>query len=233
MLSITDALKANDNISHSSHCPLPEMRVSLEVPRGTVLYRRPRVFAEQQQHIFDEQVEKWIKDGVVCKAPAGNPHNNTLTLAAKKDLLGAKTKWRVCLDPRPLNMLLPDDNHPVPLISDILQQIGGHAIYSTIDLTQAYHRLPIVKEHQSLTAFMHRGTQYMFQRAPFGLKPLSSIFQRGMTRILGDLPFVLVFIDDIVIFSKTREEHAEQVKCVIERLTAAKLIIDCSQINYQ
>ncbi|KAG0250028.1 hypothetical protein BGZ95_007336, partial [Linnemannia exigua] len=70
MLSIKDALAANGNVPHSSHCPLPEMKVSLEVPKGTVLYRRPRVFAEQQQHIFDEQVDKWIKDGVVTKAPA-------------------------------------------------------------------------------------------------------------------------------------------------------------------
>jgi len=232
MSFIKTALEENTQIPHSSHCPIPEMKVSLEVPKGTVLFRRPRIFAHAQQPIFDERVNKWIQDGVITKAPAGNPHNNTLTLASKKDLLGHKTKWRVCLDPRPLNKLLPEDNHPVPLISDILQQIGGHAIYSTIDLTQAYHRLPITEEHQSLTAFMHRGTQYMFRRAPFGLKPLSSIFQRGMTRILGDLPFVLIFIDDIVIFSKTREEHAEQVKCVIDRLTKAKLIINKEKSHF-
>jgi hypothetical protein len=115
ILTISDALKANSEILQSSHCPLPEMKLSLEVSSCTVLFRRPRVFAQQQQHIFDEQVDKWIKDGVVTKAPPGNPHNSTLTLAAKKDLFGNKTKWRVCLDPRPLNKLLPDDNHPVPL----------------------------------------------------------------------------------------------------------------------
>jgi hypothetical protein len=129
-------------------------------------------------------------------------------------------------------MVLPDDNHPVPLISDIIQQLGGHAIYSTIDLTQAYHRLPVHATHQSLTAFMHRGTQYMFQRAPFGLKPLTSLFQRGMTRILGDLPFVRVFVDDIVVFSKSREEHAEHVRCVIQRLTEAKLIINTEKSHF-
>ena len=79
---------------------------------------------------------------------------------------------------------------------------------------------------------MHEGKQYMFKKAPFGLKPLSSLFQRGMPRILGDLPFVLNFIDDIVIFSKNREEHAAHVKCVIERLNAAKLIINRSKCNF-
>ncbi|GJJ75509.1 hypothetical protein EMPS_07867 [Entomortierella parvispora] len=232
MSEIQDSIKDNAQIPLDSYCTLPEMHVFLDVPEGTTIYRRPRTFAEQQQHIFDEQVDKWLKDGVITLAPANNRHNNTLTLAAKKDLLGNKTKWRVCLDPRPLNKLLKDDNHPVPLISDILQQIGGHMIYTTLDLTQAYHRLPIEAGHQPLTAFMHRGTQYMFRRAPFGLKPLSSIFQRGMTRILGDLPFVLVFIDDIVIFSKTKEEHAAHVKCVIERLTEAKLIINPEKSHF-
>src|SRR4051812_47035404 len=72
----------------------------------------------------------------------------------------------------------------------------------------------------------------MFKKAPFGLKPLSSLFQRGMSRILGDLPFVLNFIDDIVIFSKNREEHAEHVRTVIERLNKAKLIINEQKCNF-
>jgi len=101
-----------------------------------------------------------------------------------------------------------------------------------IDLSQAYHRLPVHESDQPLTAFMHDGHQYMFKMAPFGLKPLSSLFQRGMSRILGDLPFVLNYIDDVVIFSKTREEHAEHVKIVIERLNAAKLIINREKCHF-
>ena len=72
----------------------------------------------------------------------------------------------------------------------------------------------------------------MFKKAPFGLKPLSSMFQRGMTRILGDLDFVRNFIDDIIIFSKNREDHVEHVKEVIKRLTAANLIINQDKCNF-
>lgn len=103
--------------------------------------------------------------------------------------------WRVCLDPRPLNAHLPEDNFPIPLISVIMQCVTGNSVYTTIDLTQAYHRLPIHEDNRPLTAFMHEGKQYMFKKAPFGLKPLSRLLQRGMSRILGDLPFVLNFID--------------------------------------
>jgi len=86
----------------------------------------------------------------------------------------------------------------------LVSQRKSSAIFSTFDLSQAYHRLPINEDDQKLTAFMHNGKQYMFKKAPFGLKPLSSMFQRGMSRILGDLPFVLAFVDDIVIFSQIK-----------------------------
>ena len=226
LAAIQESLEKNGLISKSSACPLPEMKVYLPVRKGISIFRRPRQFPEKQQTIFDEAVAKWLKDEVITLAPAGNPHNNTLTLAGKKDKDGNKTLWRVCLDPRPLNKEIPDDNYPIPLISEILGKLSGNSIFSMIDLSQAYHRLPINEADQPLTAFMHNNKQYMFKRAPFGLKPLSSIFQRGMSRILGDLPFVLNFIDDIVIFSKNREEHAEHVRTVIARLTAARLIIN-------
>ncbi|GJJ73976.1 hypothetical protein EMPS_06334 [Entomortierella parvispora] len=232
MRKIKDALKKNAQISPQSHCPIPEMKVFLAVPEGVELYRRPRVFAASQVPILDAAVEAWIKDDVIMLAPAGNRYNNTLTLAAKKDLEGNKTLYRVCLDPRPLNAYLPDDNFPVPLISDIMNFAGGNEVFTTIDLRQAYHRLPIHAADRNLTAFMHGGVQYMFKKAPFGLKPLSSLFQRGMSRILGDLKFVRNFIDDILIASKNKAEHAEHVRIVIERLTEANLIINGDKCRF-
>ena len=232
MAKIQQHLDENAEIPKESFCPVPEMKVYLPVPKDIVLYRRSRPFAERQRSILDETIEKWSRDDVITLAPVGNVHNNTLTLAAKKDEEGNKTLWRVCLDPRPLNKYLPDDNFPLPLINELIARLAGNSVFSVIDLSQAYHRLPIHEEDRPLTAFMHNGKQYMFKKAPFGLKHLSSLFQRGMTRILGDLPFVLNFIDDIVIFSKNREEHAEHVRTVIERLNAAKLIINKNKCRF-
>jgi len=232
MQSITELLKANARIPKTSHCTVPEMKVYLPVPDNVALYRRPKVFAASQIPVIDEAVKAWLDDDVITVAPAGNPHNNTLTLAAKKDADGNKTLYRVCLDPRPLNAYLPDDNFPVPLISDIMKFAGGNAVFSTVDLKQAYHRLPIHEEDQPLTAFMHNGIQYMFKKAPFGLKPLSSLFQRGTSRILGDLKFVRNFIDDILIASRSRVEHAIHVRMVIKRLTEAKLIINREKCSF-
>lgn len=106
------------------------------------------------------------------------------------------------------------------------QKVAGHKYFTTIDLSQAYHRMPVDKKSQPLTAFTYNGIQYMFARAPFGLKPLTSIFQRGMSHLLGDLHYCGIYVDDIIVFSKTIDERLAHVKVVIQRLTEAKLIIN-------
>jgi len=88
------------------------------------------------------------------------------------------------------------------------------------------------KESQPYTAFMHGGQQYMFAHAPFGLKPMMSIFQRGKSIIFRDLPFVAVYVDDIVIFLDTPEEHLHHVQLVLDHLTKAKLIINPDKCHF-
>jgi transposase InsO family protein len=234
MVDISPYLADNATIDPQSFCPHPFMKVELKVKDGAVVYQRShRPFSQSQQGEVDTQVSKWIQDGVIVTAPHGTPHLNKLTVSARKDLDGNILKYRVCLDPRHLNSLLEDsDNFLLPLISDILEKTAGHKFFSTLDLRQAYHRLPLSKESQPYTAFMHDGKQYMFARAPFGLKPMTSIFQRGMSLILGDLPFVAVYVDDIVVYSDTAEEHRVHVQTVIDRLTQANLIINPEKCNF-
>ena len=221
-------LKANEAIDPKSFCTLESMKVVLKVKANCVIQERSRTFhAQIEKEEVDQAVQKWWDTGVIILAPKGCPYNSSLTMASRKDLDGNILKHRVCLDPRTLNKQLEDsDNFPLPLISDMLQRVAGHKYFSTIDLSQAYHRMPVDKDSQPLTAFTYNGKQYMFARAPFGLKPLTSIFQRGMSHLLGDLHYAGVYVDDIIIFSDTIEEHLAHVSVVIARLTEAKLIIN-------
>ena len=140
---------------------------------------------------------------------------------------------RPCLDPRAINKLLPDDKYPIPLIKDILESLSGATVMSTIDLKDAYHRFKIYEPDQPKTAFTWRGVQYMFVGAPFGLKPLSSKFQRVMNILFADIShFVLVFIDDIVVFSRSLDDHAVHVRTVIQRLTNANLLINIAKCHF-
>jgi hypothetical protein len=234
LCEIEPLLQANGQIDPKSHCPLDIMRVSLNVKDNCVIQDRSRRFyAQTEEDEVNATVQKWLDTGVIVEAPKGNPYNNSLTISARRDLEGNVLKYRVCLDPRNLNKQLIDtDNFPIPIINEVLERAAGHKYFTTIDLSQAYHRLPLDAKSQPYTAFKHKNKQYMFARAPFGLKPMTSIFQRGMSHLLGDLHFVGVYVDDIVIFSDSIEEHTEHVKLVIDKLTKAKLIINKEKSHF-
>ena len=226
--AIEPFLKRNEDIDPTSFCTLDSMRVTLKVRKGCVIQERSRPFHTQvEKDEVDSTIQKWWDTGVIVLAPTGNPYNSSLTMASRRDLDGNILKYRVCLDPRTLNRQLEEtDNFPLPLVTDVVHKVAGYKYFTTIDLSQAYHRMPVDEKSQPYTAFTYSGRQYMFARAPFGLKPLTSIFQRAMSQLLGDLHYCGIYVDDIIIYSKTIEEHVVHVQNVIQRLTEAKLIIN-------
>jgi hypothetical protein len=234
MKALEPYLQANADIDPRSHCTLDSMKVTLKVRPNCVIQERSRPFHSQtEKEEVERTIQKWWDTGVIVPAPKGCPYNNSLTMAARRDLDGNITKYRVCLDPRTLNRQLEDtDNFPLPLITDVQQRVAGHKYFTTIDLSQAYHRMPVDKASQPLTAFTYNGKQYMFARAPFGLKPLTSIFQRGMSQLLGDLHYGDNYVDDIISYSHEVPDHLTHVITIVKRLTEAGLIINREKSNF-
>jgi transposase InsO family protein len=232
--AIKPLLEKNASIDPKSYCDHPLMTVDLKIPPGVTVYQRPHgPIPERETEKVREQIKQWLADGVIVPTKKQVPHLNQLTLAARRDLEGNILKTRLCLDPRNLNShLIGCDNFELPNITKILEKAAGHKYFSTIDLRQAYHRLPLTENSQPLTSFSFEGKQYMFARAPFGLKPMTSIFQRGMVDILDGFDWVAIYVDDIVIFSKTAEEHLIQVKEVLKRLTDYKLIVNPEKCHF-
>src|SRR4030088_2664256 len=127
------------------------------------------------------------KDGVTERAPVGCLFNNPLTLAPKKDIEGNWTLKRPCLDPHPLNAILADDMYEIPKIADILDALNGAVIFSVLDIDKAFHRFMIHLAHRHKTAFTWNNCQEMFSGAPYGIKTLTSKFQRVMSIVfLGE-----------------------------------------------
>ena len=98
--------------------------------------------------------------------------NNPLLVVPKRNSAGDVTGWRVCIDPRPLNLLIPEVNYPLPLIKDIFEAFKGCKVFSRIDLKGGFHQFKVKEEHQEYTTFTWKGKQYRFQGAPFGFKHL-------------------------------------------------------------
>ena len=158
-------------------------------------------------------------DDVVSLAPAGCQWNNPLLVVPKPG-----GNIRVCLDPRPLNkLLISGDNFPIPVISDILDLFAGAVIFSALDLKSGYNQFTINEADRPKLAFTWNGVQYMFKGAPFGVTHLSSVFQRVVSAAFAGVSFVVIYIDNIYIFSASAELHEKHIRCVFEVLNKISL----------
>jgi hypothetical protein len=150
----------------------------------------------------------------------------------KRDIAGLIKGWRVCIDPRPINLLLPSFNYPLPLIKDILEALKDAVIFSRIDLAQGFCQFQVNVEDQEKTTFTWNGQQYCFVGAPFGFKHIPAQFQQVLSNYLKQFSFVKLYIDDIIIFSRSLQEHIEHVQLVLNALTKANLKVNPDKCEF-
>nr|GEZ43834.1 putative reverse transcriptase domain-containing protein [Tanacetum cinerariifolium] len=131
----------------------------------------------------------------------------------------------MCIDYRELNKLMVKNRYPLPRIDDLFDQLQGSSVYSKIDIRSGYHQLRVRKEDIPKTVFRTRYGHYEFQVMPFGLTNAPAVFMNLMNRVCKPYldKFVTVFISDILIFSKNKEEHEEHLKLILELLKKEEL----------
>ena len=144
-----------------------------------------------------------------------------------------KGKLRLCVDYRQLNQRTVTDPFPIFRIDELLESIKGAKFLSSVDLAAAYNQLEVAESSRPMTAFAADSKQYQFANgSPFGLKNLPAAWSRVMQNILGRLPFVRFYFDDILIVSKTFEEHTEHLRCLFTTLREAGLHIRASKCEF-
>ena len=164
----------------------------------------------------------WIRRS---KSPAGAP----ILFAKKKD-----GSLRLCVDYRGLNKVTVKNRHPLPLIAESLERLAQARIYTKLDIRDAYHRIRIKEGDEWKTAFRTRYGHFEYTVMPFGLTNAPAQFQAYMNEALAGLVDVtcIVYLDDILIFSNSEEEHTGHVREVLERLRKAKLYVKLSKCEW-
>ncbi|KAJ9515361.1 hypothetical protein QJQ45_006622 [Haematococcus lacustris] len=178
--------------------------------------------AELKQQITEMQEKGFIR-------PSTSPYGSGVLFVRKKD-----GTFRMCIDYRPLNRITIKNRYPLPRIDNLLDRLHGASVFSKIDLRQGYHQIRIAPEDIPKTAFRTRYGHFEFTVMPFGLCNAPATFQRLMNDIfrqeLDDC--VIVYLDDILIFSRSHADHAQHLRRVLGLLQEHKLYAKLSKCEF-
>jgi len=191
----------------------------------------PPYHASPEKRIaIDEQLDKWFSQGVIQLSDS--------LWGAPVIVVYRNGKPRVCIDYRRVNTVMMPDEYLLPKQSDILQALSGSQWLSTFDALLGFHQLEIVPKHRPITAFRtHKEGLLEFTQLPFGLHNSPAVFQRVMNKVLAKFLwlFVLVYIDDIVVYSNSFENHLQHLDSMLGAITKAKITLSPPKchIGYQ
>lgn len=233
--ALKQLLKKHKNILHRPDDKLTftnrvkhQIKTTDEVPVHTKSYRYPYVHKQEVQ----KQIQKMLDDGIIT--PSQSPWSSPIWIVPKKLDASGKQKWRIVVDYRKVNEKTIDDRYPLPNISDILDKLGRCQYFTTLDLASGFHQIEMHPDSIPKTAFSVEHGHYEFVRMPFGLKNAPATFQRVMDDVLKGLQnkICLVYMDDIIIFSTSLQEHINNLKLVFERLSQAGLKIQLDKSEF-
>ncbi|GKA49129.1 putative reverse transcriptase domain-containing protein [Tanacetum coccineum] len=203
-----------------------EFQIDL-VPGAAPVARTPYRLASSEMKELSEQLQELSKKGFI--RPSSSPWGASVLFVKNKD-----GSFLMCIDYRELNKLSVKNRYPLPRIDDLFDQLQGSSVYSKIDLRPGYHQLRVREEDTPKTAFRNRYGHYEFQVMPFGLKNAPAVFMDLMNRVCKPYldKFVIIFINDILIYSKDNKEHEEHLKAILELLKKEELYAKFSKCEF-
>jgi transposase InsO family protein len=192
-------------------------------PGVTPINTRPYRLPESQKEEIDRQVKQLVEDGII--APSESPWNSPLLIVPKKAGPDGKPKWRMVVDFRKLNEKTVGDAHPLPDITEILDQLGQSKYFTCLDMAMGYHQIELEAGEGPKTAFSTKQGHWEYLRLPFGLKTAPATFQKMMNSVLSGLTGTrcFVYLDDIVLYARSLAEHDVKLREVLDRLRTYKL----------
>jgi hypothetical protein len=197
------------------------------MPGAAPISKAPYRMSTPELKELQLQLEELLKKGYIH--PSVSPWGAPVLFVKKKD-----GTMRLCIDFRQLNKVTVKNKYPLPRIDDLFDQLKDAKVFSKIDLRSGYHQVRIKDEDISKTAFRTRYGHYEFTVVPFGLSNAPAVFMCLMNGVFRNYldKFVIVFLDDILVYSKTEEEHEQHLRMVLQVLREHQLYAKLSKCSF-
>ena len=195
--------------------PLTSMMI--DTGNSDPVSQKPYPIAMKHYQWVKEEIEKLLTAKVICSSRSS--WSAPIIVVPKGD--GGKC---LVINYRALNKVTRKFTWPMPKVEDIFSKLNGATYFTMLDLRAGYHHIPLDKPSIPKTAFNSPFRKYEYIKVPFGLAQAPAYFQELMTGILKDFNFMIGYLDDIIIFSKTPQEHLSHIRKVFEKLQSVKTL---------
>ncbi|MCH80169.1 transposon Tf2-1 polyprotein, partial [Trifolium medium] len=196
------------------------------LPNAPPVNVRPYRYPHHQKLEIESQISKLMANGWI--RPSNSPFSSPVLLLRKKD-----GTWRMCVDYRALNALTIKDRFPLPTIDELLDELGSARVFTKLDLTSGFHQIRLQSADASKTAFCTHDGHYEYRVMPFGLCNAPATFQATMNDVFRPLlrKTVIVFFDDILVYSESEEAHVQHLTQVFTLLQQHQFYLKSSKLT--
>ena len=181
-----------------------------------------------KKHILfvERKIKELLDAGVIEESCSPRRHSQVIVPKKNGD-------YRLAINYKPVNNVTIFDSYPLPKIDDLISRLGAAKIFSSLDFSQFYHQIPLSMSDREKTAFCALGRLYQFNRVPFGLKNAVALCCRIMNQVLDNIPNVLVYLNDVLVFGESVESHNETLKLVLQRMYDYGLSLNLDKCKFK